>query len=405
MIITFKIFELVFVIYIFYLITVIMNIMYIFLNKVNRKDIILNQIYNMKYIKIVKCDDRHEAVYNCVKITNILPKDSYILLNIYKNVIVHYGKSTIINLMRNKTINNPYLFIKTESFSVLYFRNIILNEYGAILTSCNRYLSIKGGCRCSKETQKLIFNITKISKYKLVFSITQFLGSAIYHSVINCLTKIIPLLNSINILSYSKIHIHFNHAIIYYFHLLGISKSRLVKGNIYGENVVLMKRVECTSSIYTSSVIELRSLLLNKTRLYSNLYHNNYILFIKRIYTRKIKNFEDVIFSICKAFTNFSCAIYKPDTNFRTMVKMFMYADIIFGPHGAGFTNIILSKKDVAIAELLKYIHPVLCYAKLSSILGYKYYGIYTPFNAISEEFNINSTFLIKIFRKLLHAQ
>lgn len=208
-----------------------------------------------------------------------------------------------------------------------------------------------------------------------------------------------PIIQTIKTNTNSKIHIHRNKAIRNYLSLLGIEEDRLIYGYVKSENVVLMDRVECTSSIYKNSVIELRELLLKKIKR-KNIINKNTILFIKRLYSRRIKNFDSIVSRICSIYNDYICEIYKPNTNFNMMINMFTQADLIFGPHGAGFTNIILSKKEVIILELIRKDLPVLCFATLSNILGYKYYGVYSKYNRNKEEFDMNITTFINYFNE-----
>lgn len=263
------------------------------------------------------------------------------------------------------SIKNTFVKIINESFTIYFLKNILFNEYGSIY-SCNKYIS----------------NLLQpIKSY-----------------IINVLTKIVPLLNSINYFPYSKIHIHNNSAITNYIKMLGIKESKLIYGNIKSKFTVVPDRVECTKSIYTYSVIELRFMLIKRIKCDNYKKRIFAILFFKRIYSGKIKYFDESVHHICNYNMSIICMIYKPTTSFGLMIHMFCKADIIFGPHGAGFTNIIVSKKSVIIFELIKRDHPVLYFATLSNILGFTYYGVYMNYNTQKDEFDMNFTSLIYMF-------
>ena len=57
-----------------------------------------------------------------------------------------------------------------------------------------------------------------------------------------------------------------------------------------------------------------------------------------------------------------------------------MHADVIFGPHGAGFTNMMFAKPGTLIAEVqcrsIQYIR--VCYRQLALKLGMRYFGTVT---------------------------
>lgn len=350
---------------------------------------------NKSFEKKISCYDMKRNILNL----------TYNIVSINVERIINFGKRIIINKRKNIITAKQKLI--NESFKIFFINEVYVNEYGSILTNCNEYLSLKGGCRCKLENTN-IYNTKNYSTYNnVVFQITQYLGSSIYHSVINCLTKLIPIYNTLFVYPNSKIHIHNSSAILNYLNMLNIGKERIITGSFLSKKLVIMDRVECTSSIYTYSLIQLRQLLLKKVNK-MNIVHKNEdtntkrtLLIIKRLYSRKIKNFDELLFFLCNSY-NFTCFIYHPNVQFYKMIYMFSTANIIFGPHGAGFTNILVSMKTVKIFELIKSAKPVLCFATLANILGYLYYGIYFHYNDIREEFNINLTYMSIFFNDFL---
>lgn len=209
------------------------------------------------------CVNKENKSFICARVDSIFQNGSYIAKTIYKRNKIRFGSKNLIKdgYIKRSAPKNHTIY---ESYKFYMFKHIYVNQYGSIITSSNQYISIKGGCRCNKELNN-ITNYRETTKYyNLVFQITQYLGSSIYHSIINCLTKIVPLIYTINQLIYSKIHIHKNRALINYLKLLNISKRRLTYGTIFSKYIIIMGRVECTSTIYTHSILELRDLLMRK---------------------------------------------------------------------------------------------------------------------------------------------
>lgn len=372
-----------------------------YINEIQVHDYIYANIKKLDKIEFTKCKNFKQKYFSCVSVADTLSYNSYIITTVNITSTINYGMKVIRNGEKLKIVKPKEVLIY-ENFKIIFLKRVILNQYGSIITYNNQYISLQGGCRCVKELENITNNHLVHKSYEIVFQITQYLGSAIYHSIINCLTKIIPIINTIKRYTYSKIHIHYNKALINYLSILNINKDRLVYGDIKAEYVVYMDRVECTSSLYTNSVIELRELLIKHINKRNTIYNRNIILFIKRLYTRKIKNFDSVVSKICSSYLNHTCDIYHPNTDFHKMIYLFSNADIIFGPHGAGFTNIILSKKEVRIFEIIKQNHPVLCFATLSNILKYTYYGVYSKCDN-EEAFNLNTTLIQLYFNELLN--
>jgi hypothetical protein len=58
---------------------------------------------------------------------------------------------------------------------------------------------------------------------------------------------------------------------------------------------------------------------------------------------------------------------------FEEQVRLFRNAEVVVGPHGAGFTNLIFSKPGTRVVEILTKGHERRCYWTLSAELGHEY--------------------------------
>lgn len=370
-------------------------------NKLILIDEIFKKLSHNKY-KNISIYYTKQRIYRCYNILKNPLGLIYYYLNFKSYNVIRVGEK-MINSNNKIKLSEQYNKLLNDTYRIIFVVDVYFNQYGSIITLTNSFISLKGGCRCNKEISDANYNYNCKRYNTIVFQITQYLGSAIYHSIINCLTKIVPIYNTLIYYSASKIHIHKNSAIINYLKLLKFNEDRIISGNFYASKAVIMERVDCASSIYTFSLIQLRNMLRKSSHVISSSNYPVKLLIIKRLYSRKINNFQEVINSLCLFRYNFTCNIYFPNTPFRKMIEMFYTADIIVGPHGAGFTNMIVSKENVKIFEIIKASKPVLCFATLANILGYKYYGLYHKYDDKLEQFFINITILAMSFNELIN--
>jgi hypothetical protein len=89
----------------------------------------------------------------------------------------------------------------------------------------------------------------------------------------------------------------------------------------------------------------------------------------------QIKNMTEIINFVSKK--NFK--IYRPENlSFKKQIYLFNNSSVIFGAHGASFTNIIFCKPGTNIIELIPSDHPNKMCERISRILNLKYFRIKT---------------------------
>ena len=112
-----------------------------------------------------------------------------------------------------------------------------------------------------------------------------------------------------------------------------------------------------------------------------------------------INNIETIEFLKTKGFNSYKLS----ELDFFEQIYLFNNSKIIIGPHGAGFANIVFSKKDSKIIEIAPKNHSEEYYRKLSKILNLKYEKIYTENfeanNKVAGDIKLNILNLEKILK------
>ena len=99
----------------------------------------------------------------------------------------------------------------------------------------------------------------------------------------------------------------------------------------------------------------------------------------KRIYiTRRITNTRTVLEEekLMSYLRNYGFIMIEPEVlSFKEQMEIFNSADIIIGPHGSAFTNIIFCKPGTVLLELVPDTYLITCFYNIAAQLGVKYYG------------------------------
>lgn len=289
-----------------------------------------------------------------------------------KNYIFDYIN---LNITKNEEIRIP----KSTSITSFGFKNSYVDIDGRIYNNDFK-LSFKGICLCSLKS----IYVDKPNIYKNVIVITQKWGNNVFHSIIECVTKIGYLINQI--IERDDIYIYLGNGVgVKYLEYLGINKDRIIRNKtIYGENILYFTGRSCGASAGSLHTYNLRNKLRKKV---NNMKIKKDVLLIIRRNTRMIKNVEKMIDILNEIFGINNINIYYPDTLFRISLKYFKEAKLIIAPHGAGLSNILLCSTDTYIIEFLS---DNLCFNGLAKELGIWYYGIKTELK--NNYFHINYT-------------
>lgn len=289
-----------------------------------------------------------------------------------KNYIFDYIN---LNITKNEEIKIP----KSTSIISFGFKNSYVDIDGRIYND-DFELTFKGICLCNLKS----IYVDKPDTYKNVIVITQKWSNNVFHSIIECVTKIGYLINQI--IERDDIYIYLGNGVgIKYLEYLGINENRIIRNNtIYGENILYFTSRSCGASAGSLHTYNLRNKLRKKV---NNMKIKKDVLLIIRRNKRMIKNEERMIDLLNEIFGVNNINIYYPDTLFRISLKYFKEAKLIIAPHGAGLSNILLCSPDTYIIEFLS---DNLCFNGLAKELGIWYYGIKTEL--IDNYFHINYT-------------
>ncbi|GBG68236.1 hypothetical protein CBR_g2787 [Chara braunii] len=153
------------------------------------------------------------------------------------------------------------------------------------------------------------------------------------------------------------------------------------------------------------------------------------MLVIRRSHKRFIDNHDELMSALTDAFGNHpsrTLEVYddRVFTSQRAIWQQFASADIIVSPHGAGLTNMLMTKRGAVVYEFLQPIdaqidpsHLNFCYRELALILGLdyfgdfpeKWYGPYVEFDikqkkwvSHSSHMTVNATKAVENIKKIL---
>lgn len=288
----------------------------------------------------------------------------------------------------NKTIPKRRIVYYQYNYSLFHFNNIHISQDGVLQLKCIIF-NLKGGCGCKVNNN--IF-IGRIKQYRNVFSITQTWGNAVFHSIVECLTKIGIYLNEL--IYEQSIFIHlYNSAAVNYLVFLGIKRKRIIHGNVYSSSLIITSKSNCGSYSNIHSLYYLRNALRKK----SKLDYSIEVVFIRRRGTRSVCNYKMLCNEILK---HYKLKVYNYNDTILKISKLFSSAKVVIAPHGAGLSNILFCKIDTLILEFLDSKRINLCYSGLAYSLGLKYVGILTLLNN-DNCFNVNVSLIMNILIKM----
>ena len=337
---------------------------------------------------------------------NILEKISYFTKKKYKSLrssvfLSIYGKLVISKKppkTKFKTLRNinskDFLKYKYKFFEMSNGRVFTDNIENVSIISNNKlldkfsYQQIKGNLVSSKRNQVISTGTPKlIIKIKKNIAILA-QGASGYNNYAHFLFDIIPKIKLISLaIDLKKIDYFYFSKLNKYqkdiFKIIGVDKKKIIDSNKY-RHLQCKKIYGVSHPYYSKGTFSYAQSLMpawivyylkKKFLKYKKSTNTFKKIFIDRSdsklrHCKLINNNEIKYFLKSKGFKILKLS----NLNFRNQVNIFNNAEIIVGPHGAGFANLVFCKKKTKVIELKPKNHPNRVYKRISSInkLDYK---------------------------------
>ena len=167
-----------------------------------------------------------------------------------------------------------------------------------------------------------------------------------------------------------------------------IKWENVISGNIFCKNLLICHVDHCGNPSIESTYWLKNRLNIEKSN------EQDTVIIIKRCFSRKLRNFDELLNNIKKIPKLKKYQLYLHDDSnlpsLKEQMEMFNRAKIIIGPHGAGGINLIACKENTYFIEFIDKSHVNLCYSRLACILKLNYYGISTKDFIVNLD-NLNS--------------
>lgn len=315
---------------------------------------------------------KNYACANLLKTNNITYR--HVIFRTKYNIIQHskntYKVSNKVERMPNTTQKLEYENATTYAFG---FKNVIITRYGTIHSKCWN-ISPKGSCLCNTVPQHIKYTDKNITVYKVV-DISHQWGIYVFHSIVECLTKIGYYINEL--LEDESIKIHIPGLFIQkYLRFLGFKRHRFVGGTIFVRRLLSLERGSCGGAPSLLQVLSLRSFIRNKISTMKNITKKYDVVIIKRDGVRSIINHNELLHTLQNIFGRNSVVVFYANETLVNVLTYFTYAKLIVGPHGAGLSHIIISDYNAIVLEFLSIQGLNQCFSGLALKLGIKYYGL-----------------------------
>ena len=331
---------------------------------------------------------------NIIKKIKLLTKETYrsfrsaVFLSLYgKLTVSKKPPKTKFRLLRH--INSKdFLGYKYKFFEMSEGRVFTDNIENVSIISNNKlldkfsYQQIRGKLVSSKKNQVISSGtpkfVLKINKNLAILA----QGASGYNNYAHFLFDIIPKIKLFSLaINLKKIDYFYFSKLNKYqkdiFKIVGIDKTKIIDSNKY-RHLQCKKIYGVTHPNYFKGTFSYAQSLMPAWIVYylkkKFLKHKKSTNKIKKVFIDRsdsklghcklINNNEIKYFLKSKGFK----IIKLSNLNFKNQISIFNNAEIIIGPHGAGFANLVFCKKNTIIIELKPKNHPNKVYERISSI-------------------------------------
>ena len=298
---------------------------------------------------------------------------------------VKIADSTELQLTSSRSIHNKIKakfdaqkLIIPEKYIYKFNDGSLLGRNGRVITHNNRY--IKDITKQFNPNDERMFNIVKpVIKKKFngtVASIATNYSICYYHWILDIFQKLYVL--KLSGLSYNKLLVN---RLDYNFQketlrLLNLSEDEIISSsemlNFHPKTILTTSHVQFDKD----AILWTREQFLKAVKDKNLPQDTPKRLYISRAKAkrRRIVNEDETLKIISKyGFTR----VFLENISLSTQINLFKNAEIVIGPHGAGFTNLIFANNNLKIVELFHPSYDNNCFFILASILEMKHYHLY----------------------------
>ena len=272
-----------------------------------------------------------------------------------------------------------------ESTFLHVIPNGVVDRKGYVDTETVRFVPLL----CKSSRMAGLRRIRKPSTFvDEVFVISQNMGGGFYHISNTVLPRLVPYLNFLKKHEHIKLHVNMHSpkrayskpAYIRYLTQLGLHPDRMVEGLIAARVVYLPKGGTCWHTVQPNGQV-LSHVLRNFVRKLfpqETVLQSRNLVFIKRLDNRRLNQSDEIKPILHKLAEHYrlNFKMYSGSESERDTWLMFYNAVMIVAPHGAGLSNMLLSRPGIYVVEVLCAEEPNFCYKDLAFRQGNYYRGI-----------------------------
>ena len=261
--------------------------------------------------------------------------------------------------------------------------NAAVHKDGNVRTSHIQFAPY--GCKSKLIKKPIKFKGTAL--FQEVFVIAHYWGGGFFHMAIEGLPRLVPYLQFLRQHQHIKIHLltmaSSKEAYERYFKMLDINPDRIVTGHVRANIVYLPKGGSCGAIAEPHGQIfsrEMRSFIAAQYPRETAAESARTVVLIHRSHSRHLKQYaliKSKLQTIAHDYKlDFKIYSDAPTPSNRDTWLMFYNAVMIVAPHGAGLSNMLLSRPGIYVVEVLCQGDSILCYKHLSVRQGNYYRGI-----------------------------
>lgn len=264
--------------------------------------------------------------------------------------------------------------------AVMVFRDANINSNEHVQTQ----EIIMANAGCGEKRSDLIASDLMGPSHDLVISIAQYWGSEYFHLVYENVMRLAPLLNITDRFQQSMVHVkELNSITMEYLQIFGIPGHRIFKGDAAVRILIIPQPVLCGNPS-TVLLRGLRQVVLRTIMSTSTVAHIHgmsplpkcRILIIRRDGTRRVTNHDAMVKAIEHQHPGCELVVHTGKEPLKSQLELFRRATTIVAPHGAGLSNMFISRPGTGILEFLIINEVNLIYMTAAAKLGFQYWAL-----------------------------